>query len=270
MTTFDIFLSRYEDFNPKPLKQLMGSLVTILARKFEDNKKIQIEDAISKAILPSVLLGEPKSLLKGSIVALEMLIRKKAISSQRIIILVKDWLVQNLPKWIQVFQKEREALLLDMSMNGLDLKDPSDELAARIFVFGIVTHTSTRSMAGTSGGVLEQFLQKLRKETPGKKASKLWVAPIRHIILHNLDSFEALSTQILPPIFTGDPEGFVDFISTLPLESLLTGDMTGGNESEFMLLFVALQIGKKINLVHEDCESSSVATTRSFTDKQRR
>ncbi|KAJ6155183.1 hypothetical protein N7470_005749 [Penicillium chermesinum] len=184
LSTFEVFLARYEDFSPKPLKQLVGSLVTILAKNFPADKKAQIEEAIMQATLPSILL------------------------------------------------------------------------AARVFVLGLITHGSTRSLAGPCSGILENFLQKFRKQSPNEKASKFWVAPVRHVALHDLQDFEVLSTQVLPPIFTGDPEGFVQFVKTLPLESALTGDMAASNEPEIILLFVALQIGKKINLVHEDYDPS--------------
>lgn len=254
MTIFGIFLARYEDLLPKPLKQLLGSLVTILARNFHGDLKFQTEEAISNEILPSIILGEPKSYLKGSVVALEMLIRKKALSTLRLISLIKNWLSKNFSHWVPVFENENDALLLEESTASVNLKEPSDELAVRIFVLGLITHTSNRSLAGSAAGSLENFLQKLKKEGYRNETSKLWVAPIRHYVLQNLDNIEVLSTGMLPPIFSGDPEGFMSFVQTLPLQSLMAGSMTGGDTSEFILLFAALQIGKKINLVHEDCE----------------
>ncbi|KAJ5223998.1 hypothetical protein N7468_008540 [Penicillium chermesinum] len=256
LSTFEVFLARYEDFSPKPLKQLVGSLVTILAKNFPADKKAQIEEAIMQATLPSILLGEPRAHLKGSVVALEMLIRKGAISPTRLISLLQNWLTNNWSKWSPTFEKEHEALLLDKSSTQAALTNLTGELAARVFVLGLITHGSTRSLAGPCSGILENFLQKFRKQSPNEKASKFWVAPVRHVALHDLQDFEVLSTQVLPPIFTGDPEGFVQFVKTLPLESALTGDMAASNEPEIILLFVALQIGKKINLVHEDYDPS--------------
>ena len=254
LAVFDVCLTRYEDVKPKPLKQLLGSLTSILARKYQGSTKSLIQKAVVNAIVPSIILGEPRSRLKGSLVCLEMFLRKSAILPSEFIALVRKWLVENLDKWEPMFHKDYQTLSHGVSGPDPISKDLSDEVAARVFTLGLLNQTNNRELAGTSGHLLAVLLQRLMAESPGQEPSMIWVSPVRYMLLNNLESLEFLSTQILQPIFSVDPAGFASFIKTLPLASLLDGEMTDAAHSEFLLLFVSLQMGKKANLVHEDCE----------------
>lgn len=256
LTIFDIIVGRYEDAKPKPLRQLLVSLTTILAKHYQGAQRTLIQTAVANAIYPSIILGEPRSRLKGSLVCLEHFIRKSAILPSELISLAQNWLAQNREKWNSVFEKDREALSHDVSDFDLSASPsgPSEAFAAKIFALGLLTHTNNREMSGTTGGMLSALIKKMKAEDPTQQVSTIWVAPTRHMLLHNMDNLEALSSQILLPLFTTDPTGFRSFVEALPLKSLLTGDMADAADSEYMLLFTSLQMGKKANLVHEDCK----------------
>lgn len=259
LAIFDVFLNRYEDAKPKPLKQLLGSLTTILSKYYQGTRRTFIQTKVVDAIIPSIVLGDPRSRLKGCLVCLETFIRKSAILPSELISLVREWLAKHRERWITSFGKVCEVLSLDTSELRYDCVpgNVSDELAAKIFVLGLLTQTNNREMASSTGVMLASFLQKMKSGTrleSSQQVSRIWVAPVRHMVLQNLDTLEAQSTQILEPVFTADPSGFHDFIAMLPLNTLLAGDMTDVPLGEYMLLFAALQVGKKINLVHEDCK----------------
>ncbi|RAO64566.1 uncharacterized protein BHQ10_000578 [Talaromyces amestolkiae] len=60
-----------------------------------------------------------------------------------------------------------------------------------------------------------------------------------------------------------DIKAFRSFIADLPLDPVLTGNMEGsGSVDEFILLFSALGVGKKIGFVHEDQFEKRTAATR--------
>lgn len=215
-----------------------------------------IQSAVADAIFPSVVLGEPRARLKGSLVCLEHFIRKSAILPSELIALVQNWLGQNRGKWVSVFEKDREALSHGLSDSDFIASSdvPSEAFAAKIFTLGLLTQTNNREMAGTTGGMLSALVKKMKTESPTLPVSTIWVTPTRVMLLQNVDNLEALSSQILLPLFTADPVGFMSFVEALPLQSLRAGDMADAAEAEYMLLFTSLQMGKKANLVHEDCE----------------
>jgi hypothetical protein len=255
LAVFDIFLSRYEDAKPKPLKLLLGSLTTILVKHYQGEQRTIVQKSVADAILPSVIIGEPRSRLKGSLVCLEIFLRKGAILPSELILLLQTWLAENREKWVSVFEKDHDALYSGASKSfTITAGVLSEELATKIFILGLLTQTNNRQMSGTSGGVLAAFLQKMKSKPSTREVSNLWVSPVRHMLLQNTDNLEALSAQILHPLFTADPHGFMSFVEALPLQSLLAGDMADAAQSEYMLLFASLQMGKKANLVHEDCK----------------
>lgn len=257
LSVFDICLNRYEDAKPKPIKLILSSLTAVLAKGHQGASRAAIQTSVIDAIIPCIVLGEPQSRLKGCLVFLDSFIRKDAILPSELIPLVRGWLSKNKTSWVSAFSKNNDTLLLGDTEPNLDIPSGnlSDELAAKIFVLGLLVQTNNKTMAVPAGNLLAALIQKMKPETSAEKLSEMWVAPARHLVLENVEALEDLSSRLLQPLFTVDPNGFKLFLGTLPVKSLLEGDMTDAPEAEYMVLFSALQIGKKINLVHEDCES---------------
>ncbi|KAJ5720693.1 uncharacterized protein N7483_008627 [Penicillium malachiteum] len=256
LSIFEIFITRYEDVKPKPMKQLLSSLMTILVKSHVGETKQIIQVTILKAILPCIILGEQRSRLKAALVVLEMCIRKGAIWPVEFLQLVRAWAIEFQDKWVPVFKKDYETIYPGASDPAVMSTEPSEEVAGRVFVLGLLTQTNDRGMSGTSGSIMSFFLEKSKIENPGRQMSWIWVYPTRNILLQHLDALEVLSTQIIQPLFTFDPLGFSAFIQSLPLKNLMAGDMAEASHSEYMLLFVSLQVGKKVNLVHDDYDIS--------------
>lgn len=258
LAIFEICLNRYEDAKPKPIKKLLASITAILAKSHQGATRAALQTAIIDAMVPSIVLGEPQSRLKGSMVFLEIFIRRDAILPNEFIASIRQWLLKNKARWVTNFTNDQEALSLGDSVPAFDMDSGnlSDELAVRIFVLGILVQVNNRNMAVAAGNVLSILLQKMKTETSPEKLSSIWVTPVRRMVLRNVETLEDLSNRLLQPLFAIDTNGFKIFLETLPVKSLLKGDMTDAPEAEYMVLFAALQIGKKINLVHEDCEFS--------------
>jgi hypothetical protein len=256
LSIFEVCLHRYEDAKPKPIKKLLLSIINILAKSHQGATRAALQTAIIEAIIPSIVLGEPQSRLKGSLVFLETFIRRDAILPSEFIPLMRQWLLKNHAKWSTSFANDHEALSLGDSDPTFEVASGnlSDKLAVRIFVLGLLIQTNNRTMAVAAGNVLSILLQKMKPETSPDELSATWVTPVRRMVLQNMETLEDLSNRLLQPLFAIDPHGFKIFLDTLPVRSLLKGDMTDAPEAEYMVLFAALQIGKKINLVHEDCE----------------
>ncbi|CAG8398747.1 unnamed protein product [Penicillium salamii] len=254
LSVFDICLNRYEDAKPKPIKLILSSITAVLAKSHQGASRKAIQTAIIDAVIPSIVLGEPQSRLKGCLVFLDSFIRRDAILPSEFIPLLREWLSASKERWVSSFSKDHETLSLGATEATLDSVSGnlSDELAAKIFVLGLLVQTNNKTMAVPAGNLLAVLIQKMKPETPTQKLSEMWVAPARHLVLENVDTLEDLSSRLLQPLFTVDSNGFKTFLETLPVKSLLEGDMTDAPEAEYMVLFTALQIGKKINLVHED------------------
>lgn len=243
------------------MRQVLLSLVKILKSQGVDMPFLQSQ--VVDATLPNLILRGTRSQVKASMMAIDIFIRKQAILPAELISLIGNWLVNNHIRWTSLLQDDCEALSIDISRfvnRSVDNSTESSwarEVASKIFVLGFVSWGRHLDTASTAGSALTAFIENLQPSScPGQNAQNLsstWVAPVRHVVLQNMDALETMSNQILHGLFKTDPHGFNCFINTLPLTGILNSDMADAPLEELILLFGALQIGKKIGLVHEDC-----------------
>lgn len=268
LAVFEAFLDRFEDSKPKPMKQVLTSLVKVLAKHRQQGGSEPIVSRIINETTSNIILGEPRSRRKPSLVSLEIFIRKNAVLPAEMISVTEDWLLRNHEKWVPVLQGDCKALSIDITR--FMRQDPdnfwSKSTAARILMLGFLSQAKNADFASSSGATLAALFQKMQAAPDTKHFSheetesllSIWVTPVKHVMLRNLDGLEFMSNQILYPLSSIDSKGFHFFIDNLPYKSLLVGDMTDASSEEYMLLFTALQGAKKIGLVHED--SKSLAT----------
>lgn len=270
MAIFEVCMIRFDDAGPKPMKQVFSCLVRVL-RKHPDAKEADlIRVGAVNGIMPSVVLGDPRSRLKSSLVALELFVRENAISPSQLMSLLHDWLVEHYGRWMPLFESHCESLSIDTThfvgqnptWHDSDVKVKRDVLM--VFSLSLLLHARSLGYASTAGTMLALFSRKASQEVESKQIpsfalaspSMSWVAPTRHIMLENMEVLDSMSNNVLYPLFASCSGGFRSFINQLPIQSLLSGDMKDeGSVDEFTLLFSALQIAKKLGLVHEDRKS---------------
>ncbi|OJJ31583.1 hypothetical protein ASPWEDRAFT_697288 [Aspergillus wentii DTO 134E9] len=256
LTVFEVYLDRFEESKPKPMKQVLTSLVKILAKYREGPSAQSILAKIVDATIPSIVLGESRLRLKASLVCWEIFLRKSAILPSELILMSGDWLLKNQGRLPSSFKEECETLSIDIAQF---IQTPSNDNAskttvAKSLVFALLTRAENPDFTSSAGAVMVAFFQKMKDAHPedAESISSIWVAPVKYIVQQNPEGLESMSNNILHPLFGIDSRGFNRFINTLPLKSLLAGDMTDAPLSEYMVLFTALQVAKKTGLVHED------------------
>ncbi|EAW14308.1 THADA/TRM732 family protein [Aspergillus clavatus NRRL 1] len=253
LSAFEVYMSRFEDAKPKPMKQVLNSLVKILAKIQQDPNGKSIQSSVVDAILPSIILGEPRARLKASLVSLEIIMRKSAILPHDLISMLESWLAKNGERWTPLLQDSCRALSMDItSFLGETLdgtrSDDSKGTAVQILLLGLLNQAKNPELASGAGDTMAAFFQKLKTDP----LLSVWVEPVRHTVLQNIDILEPMSNYILQPLFTLDPSGFSAFLERLPLPSVYAGDMANAPLEELTVLFASLQVGKKIGRVHED------------------
>ncbi|KAB8263233.1 putative death-receptor fusion protein-domain-containing protein [Aspergillus pseudonomiae] len=258
---FEVYMARYKDANPKGMRLVLECLVGLFNKNPQETDKDLIRSKITETTIPSIILGEPRSRLKASFVSLEALLRKGAISPIEFISLVESWLLENRERWISLLQEDCKSLSIDI--NRFLASAPSSEskqIVAEILLLRLLTQAKTAELAASSGDLMAVFFQKVKNlDTSGPSSqeisqnlSSIWVIPVRHLALQNLDNLELMSNYTLQPLFKLDPAGFRAFLEKLHLKNLLAGDMSEAPLPELTLLFASLQMAKKVGLVHED------------------
>ncbi|OOF99394.1 hypothetical protein ASPCADRAFT_393269 [Aspergillus carbonarius ITEM 5010] len=265
LSVFEIFMTRFKDVKPKPMKQVLESLVALLVKTRQEFDRSALREKIIEAKIPSIVLGEPRARLKASFAALEMLLRKSAITPLELVSLTDQWLLYHYESWTALFTEDCKALSINISQYRQKSVSESDRCrtATEILVLGMLARATKPELAAASGDTMAAFFQKVKTAPESQYLTSVWVAPVRYTLLRNSDNMEYLCTYVLQPLFSIDPAGFKSFIERLPLKSLLAGDMSDAPVAEFMLLFASLQVAKKTGLVHED---QYIAKAGSSTD----
>lgn len=271
LTVFDDYMNRFDDAKSKPMRQVLLSLVKIMRYQQEDASSIHAH--VVDATIPHLVLQGTRSKVKASMMAIEVFVKKNAILPTDLISMIVKWLANNHKKWASLLQDDCQALSIDISLFANESLDHSTEndwakdAASKIFVLGLVSWGKYMDAASPAGSTLATFFDSVRSsscsEDDAQKLSSTWAAPVRYVMLQNMDSLETMSNQILHPLFKVDPHGFNCFINTLPLKNILDSGTTDAPLEELIVLFAALQIGKKIGLVHEDCTFDHCITQNS-------
>jgi hypothetical protein len=260
------------------MNQVLSTLIKILREHPDASEAQRIRVGVINATVPSVMLGEPRSRLKASLIALEHLVRKDALPHVDLMQMLCDWLQTYHERWRPSLGRYCEALsictaqFLVGSPDGANIE--SKKMATlRILILGLLVQATNSEFTSAIGSLLALLCERVNQESDRPQQSSdvgfrgslvVWVDPVKYILLEGLDTLEAIpnymemmSNHILLPLFSLDVNGFRAFIHQLPVQILLSGDMNDdAPHQEFVLLFSALQVAKKLGLVHEDCELS--------------
>ncbi|KAF9891702.1 hypothetical protein FE257_003714 [Aspergillus nanangensis] len=275
ISVFEVYMTRSKDSKPKPMKQVLESLIGLLAKNPQAASRDSIRSKVADIIIPGIILGEPRARLKASLTALEALLRKSAILPTGMISLVQNWLLQNPTKWVTLLEPDCKAL--SINLNQYLQQAPATDLqrvTADILLLRLLNQTQNMEISAAAGDCISIFFQKLKSQAGAEESSRdkarglvsVWAAPVRHMILQDMQSLDSMSNYVLQPLFSIDSEGFRRFVDGLHLNSLLTADMTNAPLAEFTLLFASLHMAKKIGLVHEDHYFSRAGASNDKSD----
>lgn len=274
LAVFEVYLNRFEYAAVKLMRQILHSLMRIMVKEKQVAGSRSLQSIFGDITIPCLILGEPRSRWRAALVAWESLIRKDAISISETISMVHDWLSSHHEKWSPVFDEDCKTFGIDSaqflgqaSASG-NLEPLSGDMTVKLLVQRLLSQARNMDAASIAGSVIHALFEKARNDpysqylhTNELGFSQIWANPAKKIMLQNLEMLDSFSNYILHRLFTVDPTGFGCFVSQLPLKNLLTGNMADAPLEEFIVLFEALQIGKKIGIVHEDRKSQLPTTS---------
>ena len=264
-SVFDLFLVRYEDGRPKPMKQVLATLGKLLLEQSEDDISGSMRARIVRSVVPVIILLQPRSQLKAALVCLEWFLRKGAIDAENVVAHTEEWLWGSQHIWVPLLRDQCTDLELPVSeLSDAEKRSalPRDDLkayAAQILSLSLLLNARTEERSLTSGAVFCQICSKLTLQEPSREASKernlpFWVSPIKYISLMNFDAIEGLSNHFFHPLFKENPSFFKVFLEVLPFEQLKSGQGLNSADTEVSLLFAVLETGKELGLVRESCK----------------
>ncbi|EFE37800.1 hypothetical protein TRV_07545 [Trichophyton verrucosum HKI 0517] len=269
LAVFEVYLDRFEYSPPKPMKQILATLTNILATHSDPDTAGSIRSYLIDSVVKTILLAEPLTRLKASVVSLHFLIRKEAFPAVDLISHLQKWLQANVNSWTPVIGEHATNVGLDISTftgSGPSVSvEEQGTITAQLLCLVLLLHLQNANVVTSSGTLLSQLCFKLKKQsedglfqysTPGNGAP-FWAAPLKYLSLRNLDNLDATISLAFHLLFRGQPAEFSSFLDVLPLQDLLSENYGETGTAEFALLIAVLETGKELGLVHEDQAPSS-------------
>ncbi|KAK2740916.1 hypothetical protein FQN57_005920 [Myotisia sp. PD_48] len=266
LSVYDIFLDRYEYCQPKPMKQVLTTLVNILAAHPDPDIYRSICAHVTTSAIRNIVLVEPRSRLKASIVSFQYLIRKDAFATIDLINQVRLWLSAEYEAWMPIVGDHCIKMGLPISIlapgsKGVPEQDAeSHVLTAQILCLSLLLHLHNSNVATISGQVFVSLVIRLKSVSEKgefKDASKdsdppFWTTPLKYMCLLYLENLDAMINHVLHPLFQGRASEFQSFVHVLPIEALTSGNKLDTSSPDLDLLIAVLQTGKALGLVYED------------------
>ncbi|KAL1953304.1 hypothetical protein VTO42DRAFT_3034 [Malbranchea cinnamomea] len=262
-SVFTLFLDRYEDGRPKPMKQVLTTLGKLLIEHPDRDVAHSIRARAVHCVVPTIVLFQPRSRLKAALHALEWFLRKGAMSALDAIAHTEEWLWESHGSWVPLLKEH----CTDLRIPIASLVDPDVRLglpredvrayAAQILCVSLLLNARSEERSLTSGALLCQICSKVALTQPqnglsAESSMPFWVAPLKYIAMLNFDAIEGLSNHVFHPLFKANTSNFKTFLGVLPFEEMQSNRALNGADTEVSLLFSILETGKELGLVQEE------------------
>lgn len=237
---FDVFLRRSENNKPKPMRQLLLSLVRVLQKNpHEAVRHAQTEYATRRSLAIITDRTEITS-VKPALQVLDYFLTKALISGPLILRVLAANNVQANPNSSGDQRSSPISELVDFSMSSwISL---GQALISDIFAW-----VCYPDLAAAAGKLVTLFIKSFSTVDEGHQISSagelpLWVAPLHQLLRDQSQMLEPVGTYVLPELLSINSSDTRKFLETLPFESIrdgTTGDMT---ESDIMLCLLTANL----------------------------
>ena len=241
---FDVFLRRSENNKPKPMRQLLISLVHVLQKNpHEAARHAQTEYATRRSLAMITDRTESKS-VKPALQVLDYFLTKALISGPDILHVL---LADNVPANPSSSGDQRSS----PCSKSLDLSMSSRVSLGQAFVSDIFAWVSFPDLAATTGKLVTSFIKSLSTMREGHQTSlagglPLWAAPLRQLLRDQPQMLEPIGTHVLPELLFINRRDTREFLGTLPFEGIRDGTAGDMTESDVMLCLLTADLAAKM------------------------
>jgi hypothetical protein len=263
IAAFNIYLRRYGDTKSKVMSQLLSTLVEILSKNQDTSTSDSIRSSSAINMLNVILSLGPAALLKPSLIALELFLRKNVLSIDQTLELIyveldiREGSHNIVPSPIEEFSW----YYLDLVSSTMQkyCQNPNFDLiptstfkrlfsAVLVNCFQAETILAAAKLLATVLNSSETYVSKLGNS---ELICQYWVELLKAALATQPDALQNFKTYVFPALFKNHPLRFVAFLnesfptSTSSEESSLLG------EFDVKCLLFTLEIGKELGMVRE-------------------
>lgn len=257
----DVYLHRYGDSKPKPMKQVLVTLADSLSRWPNPEQAQVLRKGVLATFLFWINCHDYTPSLKPALQGLEYFVYKGIFSVREVVVSLHGIVptvasppVEDLTT--QITGAARSAASPSVPEFPAPESEVSPEDLIEPFISTLLAWTSHTDVAMSASRLILTFFKLLRMQSAmgiyfyhSITKLPLWVSPLKEILERKPEIVDALKHHVLPGLFMLSPEDLRDFISSLNLEHCLSGMVPAENKSEVLLLLSSLQVAQDLGLV---------------------
>lgn len=257
---FDVYMDRYGDSKPKPMKQVLVTLVGSLSRWPRSEEAQVLRNDTLDTFLLWINSPDYTSMLQPALHGLAYFVSKGIFSVEDVVVSLRRLGPTDEPLpaedlTTQATQGGQAATSSGDPDFPAPASGPSEKLM-ETFICTLLLWASHTGVATSAPNLISTFFKILRKHSSKEinfyhSVTKLplWVAPLKRTLERKPEIVEALKHHVLPELFKLSPEDIHDFVKSLHLEHYSCGKVAANDHSEFLLLLSSLQVAQDLGLV---------------------
>lgn len=274
---FDVFIERSEDAKPKPMRQVLVTLVKVLSRNRDINTVRSVRDAAIKKLLAVILGHELLSFIKPAMQALEHFISKQVFD-------IPDFLFrvdQVRPTEDDPRYAFRVATSTDHSggCQSLYASPLPPSVTQRVgpypprlfpwtsatqhFIWSVLDGVRINTdLAPAAGRLLSSFLVSLQrtifKDDQCGKELDVWIRPVYGFMKQHPDLIEIFVHHILSDLLRLGSSTSTEFLKILPLHDLERGFTGRLDMVDIQVFLMASKVREELSLLSRECAHLSM------------
>ena len=248
---FTIYLERSDSSRPKPMRQILVTLIRLLnhcalankdGKLYNDDQVLVFMKKVVSTCLALTKLNGDVSRAKPAMQVLEMFLGKKIVG---ISLLLDEFHFRSCDH--DMIPSLRSSGKLNRSSTSSSTKEPSLECVESV-VRQILQWIQNPDTGPAIGRLLKVFFLSLqgldsllRSTNPSLFELPLWAAPIRQILVEKPELMDVIGYHVFPDLLRIDPSVSASFVESLPLMDLQQGRIGNLKEEDIRLCLLVIQ-----------------------------
>ena len=246
-----IFLRRWDDNKPKPMRMLLRSLSNLISRDpIPERRFAKKEYAVRQSLLIIDVQNESVS-VKPAFQVLDHLISKNLVDATDIlrVLAVHDG--------VQTPSSPVYSLDRPQSSEATDLSNPEWKHSQKDFFFAILNLYQYSVISADSCRLVGKFTQSFHALSNATSWSHrpIWASPLQRFMQKHPESLEATTNHVLPVLFKTDHNDALRFLQRLPWENLRNGDIGDLSDADIVLCLLTANFAAEVQ--HSDRSGKS-------------
>ena len=243
-TIMGIFLRRWDDNKPKPMRMLLRSLAHLISKDpFQERSHAKKDHAVHRSL--AIINNQNESVsVKPAFQVLDHLLSKDLVNAKDIICAyaVLDGVRTPLSPIDSVHQPP--------SSEAMGLSKSEWKLHGRDFILAIFNWIRYSDIAADAGRLVGKVIQSFNvlSNATSENNRPLWASPLRQFIHKHPESLEAITNHVLPVLLKIDHNDTFIFLQSLPWESLRRGDNGDLSDADIVLCLLTADFTTEVRL----------------------